>query len=194
MQHGDIWRGLDLLAQNHGLSPSGLAKLAGLDATAFNKSKRWQKNGRPRWPSTESIALALDAVDVGFDAFAALVTETRGQTLPLYPHTDPVLHQAKSAQNVEFAGEPELFMIEIASDEFDPVYKVGARLVVSAAAPLEPGKRLLIKRKSGAFEVGEFVAHAPDHLKLSSVSEPAHAKTIARDEIDWFVRILWLSQ
>ena len=63
MQHGDIWRGVDRLAHKHGMSPSRLAKLAGLDATAFNKSKRVSKTGRLRWPSTESLARALAAVD-----------------------------------------------------------------------------------------------------------------------------------
>ncbi|MEL6861954.1 MAG: helix-turn-helix transcriptional regulator, partial [Pseudomonadota bacterium] len=53
MQHGDIWRGLDELAARSGLSTSGLARLAGLDATAFNKSKRQSKDGRLRWPTTE---------------------------------------------------------------------------------------------------------------------------------------------
>lgn len=63
MLHNDIWRGLDLLAEQNGLSVSGLARRAGLDATAFNKSKRTAKDGRPRWPSTESISRALVAVN-----------------------------------------------------------------------------------------------------------------------------------
>ena len=73
MKHTDIWRGIDRLAAHHQLSASGLAKLAGLDATAFNPSKRKAKDGRPRWPSTESVARALDAVGAGFDDLAALI-------------------------------------------------------------------------------------------------------------------------
>ena len=40
MKHEDVWRAIDALAQEHGLSASGLAKRAGLDPTTFNKSKR----------------------------------------------------------------------------------------------------------------------------------------------------------
>ena len=40
MRHKDIWRGIDQLAAHHGLTPSGLARRAGLDPTAFNPSKR----------------------------------------------------------------------------------------------------------------------------------------------------------
>jgi hypothetical protein len=73
MRHADIWRGIDRLAAHNGLSASGLARLAGLDATAFNPSKRTAKDGRPRWPSTESVASALSAVGAGFDDLAAMI-------------------------------------------------------------------------------------------------------------------------
>jgi len=74
MRHEDIWRALDALAAEYGLSASGLAKKAGLDPTAFNPSKRIGADGRARWPSTESIAKVLDALGARMDDFAALVT------------------------------------------------------------------------------------------------------------------------
>ena len=61
LTHSQIWHAIDALADHHGLSPSGLAKLAGLDPTTFNKSKR-AAGGKLRWPSTESVAKALEAV------------------------------------------------------------------------------------------------------------------------------------
>ena len=42
-----------LLAERHGLSPSGLARKAGLSPTVFNPSKRLSRK-RKRWPSTEN--------------------------------------------------------------------------------------------------------------------------------------------
>jgi phage repressor protein C with HTH and peptisase S24 domain len=68
----DMWAALDLLAEEHGLSPSGLAIAAGLDPTAFNRSKRERRNGRARWPSTETIAKVLLATGVSFPEFARL--------------------------------------------------------------------------------------------------------------------------
>src|SRR5215210_3034672 len=76
MRHDDIWRAIDALAAEHGLSASGLARRAGLDATAFNPSKRIGGDGRARWPSTESVAKVLAATGIGIDAFASLVTGT----------------------------------------------------------------------------------------------------------------------
>lgn len=57
--HSEIWNAIDKLAQDNGYSPSGLAKKAGLDPTTFNKSKRVSADGKPRWPSTESISKIL---------------------------------------------------------------------------------------------------------------------------------------
>ena len=63
LTHEQIWTALDRLAARASLSPSGLARRAGLDPTTFNKSKRITADGRERWPSTESLAKALAATD-----------------------------------------------------------------------------------------------------------------------------------
>jgi phage repressor protein C with HTH and peptisase S24 domain len=55
LTHARVWAAIDSLAERYGLSPSGLAKRAGLDPTSFNKSKRRSADGRLRWPSTESL-------------------------------------------------------------------------------------------------------------------------------------------
>jgi phage repressor protein C with HTH and peptisase S24 domain len=72
LQHGDVWRGIDRLAAKHGLSASGLARRAGLDPTAFNPSKRITREGRPRWPSTESVAKILAVTGESFGGFVQL--------------------------------------------------------------------------------------------------------------------------
>lgn len=71
-----IWAAVDRIAADAGLTRSGLAKRAGLDATAFNRSGR-VKDGRLRWPSTESIARVLDVTGTTFTAFAKLVDEVQ---------------------------------------------------------------------------------------------------------------------
>jgi phage repressor protein C with HTH and peptisase S24 domain len=52
---------------------SGLARRAGLDSTAFNKSKRLSSDGRPRWPSTESLAKIIEATGSSLNEFIALI-------------------------------------------------------------------------------------------------------------------------
>ncbi|MBK8159897.1 MAG: helix-turn-helix transcriptional regulator [Rhodospirillaceae bacterium] len=72
LQHADVWRGIDKLAAKHGLSASGLARRAGLDPTAFNPSKRITREGRPRWPSTESLSKILTVTGEPFVDFVLL--------------------------------------------------------------------------------------------------------------------------
>src|ERR1700757_4762988 len=86
LTHRQIWTAIDALAERYDLSPSGLAKLAGLDPTTFNKSKRGSANGKLRWPSTESLAKVLSATGAGLDEFIALVAEksiVRARMVPL---------------------------------------------------------------------------------------------------------------
>jgi phage repressor protein C with HTH and peptisase S24 domain len=83
MRHSEFWKAVDALADRNGLSPSGLAKRAGLDATAFNKSKRTSADGSPRWLSTESLLKALDAVGATLEDFAAIAQGRQGHAAPL---------------------------------------------------------------------------------------------------------------
>ena len=45
LTHAQIWSGIDRLAHRAGLTPSGLARRAGLDPTTFNPSKRASADG-----------------------------------------------------------------------------------------------------------------------------------------------------
>lgn len=71
--HEQIWQGLDRLAQSKGFSASGLAKKAGLDPTSFNKSKRTSPDGKPRWPSTESLSKVLSVTGLTMSDFTSLI-------------------------------------------------------------------------------------------------------------------------
>jgi len=79
LQHADVWRGIDKLAAKHGLSASGLARRAGLDPTAFNPSKRITREGRPRWPSTESLSKILTVTGEPFVDFVLLTGASTGE-------------------------------------------------------------------------------------------------------------------
>jgi orotate phosphoribosyltransferase len=72
--HEEIWAGLDKLAEAKGYSPSGLAKKAGLDPTSFNKSKRISPDGKPRWPSTESLSKVLTVTHTTMNEFFDLIS------------------------------------------------------------------------------------------------------------------------
>jgi phage repressor protein C with HTH and peptisase S24 domain len=68
-EHTRIWNTIDKIAYINGISVSALAKKAGLDATAFNKSKRFYPSGKFRWPSTESICKVMRATGISWEQF-----------------------------------------------------------------------------------------------------------------------------
>ena len=73
MTHEDIWKAIEQFADAHHMTCSGLAKSSGLDATTFNRSKRWTKEGKPRWPSTHSLSKILVSTGQQITDFAKFV-------------------------------------------------------------------------------------------------------------------------
>ena len=73
MTHEDVWRAIERFATEHGMSCSGLAKCSGLDPTTFNRSKRWSREGQPRWPSTNSISKILASTGSTIDDFTKYI-------------------------------------------------------------------------------------------------------------------------
>ena len=74
MEHLLLWNAIEKLAKMRGLTCSGLAKLSGLDATTFNKSKQFSPDGTPRWPSCNTIAKIIKATNITMIEFAQLCT------------------------------------------------------------------------------------------------------------------------
>lgn len=67
--HKIVWAGIESFAHKHNLSCSGLAKLSGMDATTFNRSKRTTHYGKERWPSMQSIVKVVQATNSSFEDF-----------------------------------------------------------------------------------------------------------------------------
>ena len=77
--HQMMWKGIEILGRRNGWSLPKLAVLAGLDPTALNPSKRISRDGKPRWPSTETIVKLLAAAQIGFVEFCTII-ETESLT------------------------------------------------------------------------------------------------------------------
>lgn len=75
LTHKQVWAAIDMLASENGLSASGLARKAGLAPTTFNKSKRINPQGKPRWPNLQTISVILNATDTTFGEFAEIASQ-----------------------------------------------------------------------------------------------------------------------
>lgn len=207
LTHGQIWGALDRLAARAGLSPSGLAKRAGLDPTTFNKSKRVTSDGRERWPSTESIAKALAAAESSIEIFARLVDDDSGggRTVPLLGFT-----QAGASGAFDESGIPSgrgwseialpadedshAFALEISGDALIPAYRDGDVILVSPSAPIRKGDRVVVKTKAGEVTVTTLKRRSAKALDLQPLDATQAERTVAASDVAWIARIVWASQ
>lgn len=77
MTHSSLWTAIDKLAQQYGKSCSALAKECGLDSTTFNRSKRTDKYGKPRWLSSHTISKILEKYNLTEAEFFRLGEQTQ---------------------------------------------------------------------------------------------------------------------
>lgn len=207
MRHTDIWLGIDRLAERHNLTPSGLARLAGLDATAFNPSKRAAKDGRPRWPSTESLSRALEAVGSDLTEFSSLIGDRyRGALAPLIGlaqagadgfFDDSGFPKGEGWDDVRFPGlehDEGLYALEITGDSMEPTYREGDRIVVSPSAQVRRGDRVVVKTHAGEVMAKTLGRRTENMVDLHSLNPQHPVRRLSPSEIAWIARILWVSQ
>jgi phage repressor protein C with HTH and peptisase S24 domain len=208
LTHTQIWSAIDRLAERAGLSASGLAKRAGLDPTTFNKSKRITPDGRPRWPSTESVAKILAATGTTVDMFVTLIGDAgRGSTraVPLIGFA-----QAGGGGYFDDAGFPvgrgwdeiafpavddeHAYALEIAGESMLPAYRDGDVILVSPSAPIRRGDRVVVKTREGEVLAKELKRRTTRTIELRSLNHQHPDRAFAADEVLWIARILWASQ
>lgn len=206
MRHADIWRGIDRIAEHHSMSVSALARLAGLDPTSFNRSKREAKDGRPRWPSTESLARTLEAVGMGFDDFARFVEGRISLSAPLIGFaqagSDGFFDDAgfpvdSGWEEVQFPGgeiDDRLYALEISGDSMEPTYRAGDRIIVSPAKEVRPGDRVVAKTRDGEVMAKTLKRHTVTRVELESLNVDHDLRVFDPEDLVWLARILWVSQ
>jgi phage repressor protein C with HTH and peptisase S24 domain len=213
LSHRDIWAAIDAIADRHGLTASALARQAGLDPTAFNRSKRVSRDGRERWPSTESIAKVLEATGEGFDSFIAGAAAF--VSAPSRPPAGPVLPllgmaQAGAGGFFDAAGfpagegwdavqmpsgaEPGLYALEVTGDSMLPIYREGDRLVVSRGEQVRRGDRVVVMTRSGEVTAKILARQTARHVELHSANPDYPPRVFDVEEIEWMARIIWASQ
>lgn len=72
-----VWAALDQIAEEAGLTASGLAVRSGLDATSYNVSKRKSPTKQWRWPNTGSISKTLNVTGKDWRQFGAMIEEQK---------------------------------------------------------------------------------------------------------------------
>jgi phage repressor protein C with HTH and peptisase S24 domain len=224
LQHGDVWRGIDRLAAKHGLSASGLARRSGLDPTAFNPSKRITREGRPRWPSTESVAKVLAVTGESFAGFVQLtgaaghgasISEdpiAGARAIPRQPgRAMPVIVLDRMAEGECFdeAGQPKGEAWGRMS--FGTINDRGAYAIEISGRDLDPiyreGDVLIVSpgaeirrgdrvvmQSGGGVEIRRVGRQDAEGVQLEPVAGPGQGEYVSAAQNRRIARILWASQ
>jgi phage repressor protein C with HTH and peptisase S24 domain len=211
LTHGKVWAAIDALARRYGLSPSGLAKRAGLDATAFNLSKRVTPEGRPRWPTTESLAKVLKATGASLEEFVDLV-DSHSARLRQVSKPIPLigLTQAGAGGFFDDGGFPvgggwdqirfprvddgNAYALEVTGDSMEPLYRDGDILIVSPNSVPRKGDRVVVRTTDGEVMAKVLVRRTARTVAFASLN-PAHSNLVFPVErVEWLARIVWASQ
>ena len=205
-----IWHAIDVLAANKKLSLAGLARSAGLDVTIFNFSKRTAPDGRPRWPSTQSLSKVLMSTGTPVEVFVSYMNvssgfRASGPTIPLIG-----MAQAGTGGYFDDAGFPvgggweeinlpqvkdeNAYALEVSGDSMEPVYRAGDILIVSPNANCRRGDRVVVKTFAGQVLFKTLKRQTAKTIELASFNPDHDDLTFPLDEIDWIARVLWISQ
>jgi phage repressor protein C with HTH and peptisase S24 domain len=209
--HADIWAALDYLAESSGMSASGLARRAGLDATAFNRSKRTAPSGKARWPSTESLSKVLDTLDISFEEFGHIARHRRMRIthiqligaaqaggdgyfddsgFPAGGGWDAIALPGISSERVD----ENMYALEIAGDSMAPAYRPGDKILVSPNTQARRGDRVVVKTRGGEVMAKELGRSTEMEIELISLNPEHEDRLLKRRELEWIARIMWVTQ
>lgn len=209
LKHQDVWRAIDRLASENGFSASGLARRAGLDPTTFNKSKRIARDGKPRWPTTESISKILAATNSTMGQFVTLLSDgVDGGVV----HRIPILGYAQTGRQgffddagyptgsgwdeVDFPniGDNHAYALEISGNSMEPVYRDGDIIIVSPQATVRRGDRVVVRTTSGEVLAKQLVRQTAHKIELLSINKDHDDIALKVEDVEWMGRIVWASQ
>ena len=166
--------------------------------------------GRPRWPTTESLAKVLEATGASLDDFVALVGEPHGRRKVAQPIPLIGLTQAGAGGFFDDGGFPvgggwdqirfpkvedeNAYALEVTGDSMQPLYRDGDILIVSPNAQVRKGDRVVLRTTDGEVMAKVLVRRTAKTIELASVN-PDHPNLVFPvDRIDWIARIVWASQ
>ena len=216
MKHEDIWRAIDTLAAENGLSASGLAKRSGLDPTTFNPSKRRMPDGRARWPSTESVSKVLDATGASLESFTSLVSGARALSSGNASRNNirrvPLIGLAQAGGEGYFddggfpvgggwdevslpeIADPNAYALEISGDSMEPVFRDGDLVIVSPSAPIRRGDRVVVRSLGGEVMAKQLTRRSARRVELKSLNPEHPDYSFDLTDVAWIHRIVWASQ
>lgn len=211
MKQEDVWRGIDRLAYEIGVTPARLARMAGLDQAVFGPTRRIKENGAMRWPSMDSLAKVLAVADISLGEFVNYMygdpASRAGFRLPCLRFTaaaedhydDEGFPSGGAWDRIEFPDlqDPKCFGLILDDESGLPVYREGDLLVCAPGMSIRRGDRIVYRRAGasgpGCLSVGVLLRQTPFRTEIGTLDE-RDSQMLAAEDITWMTRIAWVRQ
>jgi phage repressor protein C with HTH and peptisase S24 domain len=169
------------------------------------------KDGRERWPSTESVAKVLEATGESMENFLAGGTFLHmggmeaHQTVPLlglaqagvggfFDSAGFPAGQGWDEVSLPSPGDPGIYALEIQGDSMLPLYREGDRVVVSPTEQVRRGDRVVVKTREGEVMAKILHRQTAKQIELHSLNPAYEPRVLELVDVEWVARIIWASQ
>ena len=153
--------------------------------------------------------LALAATGTKVDTFVHLIVDSSKQAavyaVPLIGFAeagsggyfdDGGFPVGKGWEEIAFpsVNDAHAYALKISGDSMKPAYRAGDVIVVSPAATVRKGDRVVVKTKDGEVMVKELKRKNAKSLELKSLNAEHRDRTLPMVDVLWVARIVWASQ
>jgi len=86
------------------------------------------------------------------------------------------------------------YALEISGESMVPAYRDGDVIIVSPAAPVRRGDRIVVKTGSSEIMVKELKRQTAKQVELKSLNADHPERTLTLEDVVWIARVVWASQ
>jgi phage repressor protein C with HTH and peptisase S24 domain len=91
-------------------------------------------------------------------------------------------------------GDPNAYALEISGDSMEPVFRDGDMVIVSPAAPIRRGDRVVVRTAAGEVMAKQLTRRSAKRVELRSLNPEHPDFSFDLNEVAWVHRIIWASQ
>jgi phage repressor protein C with HTH and peptisase S24 domain len=91
-------------------------------------------------------------------------------------------------------GDANAYALEISGDSMEPVFRDGDMVIVSPAAPIRRGDRVVVRTTGGEVMAKHLARRSARRVELRSLNPEHPDYSFDLGEITWIHRIVWASQ
>src|SRR5271156_6213310 len=86
------------------------------------------------------------------------------------------------------------YALEVSGQSMEPAYRDGDVILISPAAPIRRGDRVVVRTRGGEVMAKELKRRTAKSIELRSLNAEHGDRTLAAADVLWIARILWASQ